>query len=225
MDTLHGLEVFKHSLLFLILILSAYTDLSYGKLYNWYTIPGILLGVICNMLQGHLVYHSWWNPLVMSSGIGFSLAFFLFFFLYLSGGFGAGDMKLAGAIGAIMGWKFILNALVYISLVGAMMAVAVLIWHGKLRWGIQKAIRLIVGGKRKDMDGSSRDLSGKEEEKNLKELDSKGTSDQNSKEGKNLEKVGYKDDPKKEKPLTIPYGFVISLGTMWAYFLEFLKNF
>ncbi|RME75146.1 MAG: prepilin peptidase, partial [Planctomycetota bacterium] len=143
MDAYHGLEVFRHSLLFLILILSAYTDLSYGKLYNWYTIPGILLGILCNLLQGHLLFHSWWNPLVIQSLIGFGVGFLLFFFLFLSGGFGAGDMKLAGAIGAIMGWYFLLNALVYISLIGAIMAMAVLIWHGKLGWGIQESLRII----------------------------------------------------------------------------------
>ena len=128
-----------------LIVLASYTDLKWGKIFNWYTIPGIFLGFAANFFEGHLIFQKFWNPLILQSLLGFFVGFGVFFLLYLTGGFGAGDMKLAGAIGAIMGLSFCLEALVYTSLVGAAMGISALIWHGKLWQGIQRSVKLLFG--------------------------------------------------------------------------------
>ncbi len=45
-------------------------------------------------------------------------------------GFGWGDVKLMGAVGAALGYPLAVAALVFISLVGALQAVVTLIWQG-----------------------------------------------------------------------------------------------
>jgi Flp pilus assembly protein protease CpaA len=74
------------------------------------------------------------------------------FVLYLAGGFDAGDVKMMAAVGALGTptvtrgapagtFDFILWTLVYTALVGAVIGVGLLIWHGRLRQGLKDSFR------------------------------------------------------------------------------------
>ncbi|RME02944.1 MAG: hypothetical protein D6805_08280 [Planctomycetota bacterium] len=173
-------------MLFLLLVVCAYTDLAKGKVYNWCTLPAIVLGLFGNLFYGYALTQSWWSPPLIGSILGLLVGSSVFFLLYLMGGFGAGDMKLMGAIGALSGnLSFLVSAMVYTSLVGAMMAFGVLIWKGKLLSGLRSSFHLLFS-----------------------------TNKKKTAQERQLE----------ETTILIPYGFAISVGTLWAYFVELLHN-
>jgi prepilin peptidase CpaA len=58
-------------------------------------------------------------------GIGFG---FLFIF-YVFGGVGGGDVKLMGAAGALMGAELIKPAVLYTAVLGAFLALMIVIWR------------------------------------------------------------------------------------------------
>lgn len=101
-----------------------YTDLRHQKIYNWATLPGIVVGFLINGLLGRIAG-------LKSAGLGFVIGFGILFVIFLFGGIGGGDVKLMGAIGAIMGYPFVISALVYSILVGGFIAFAILIWKRK----------------------------------------------------------------------------------------------
>lgn len=111
----------------LLLAISLYTDLKERKIKNKYVMPMLLLGVVTNLFVG-----SWQDSL-----LGILLPFIVFFpFFYLQM-FRAGDIKAMMAIGAIMGYRFVGNAIFYIFAVGLIVALAKMIKHrnAKERFG------------------------------------------------------------------------------------------
>ncbi len=108
-----NLVYFIDAYLFIILSYSLYTDLKYGKIYNFITFPSIAAGLIFNAII---------NPAGMTAGLLDSLAglagTFIFFILpYIFGALGGGDVKLTMAIGALKGYYFTACAILFIGLV------------------------------------------------------------------------------------------------------------
>ncbi|MCX5859237.1 MAG: A24 family peptidase [Proteobacteria bacterium] len=108
-----------------LLATSGYTDIRYQKIYNAFTLPALALGLILNTAFFGFAG-------ARSSAIGFLVGFGIFFLIYLWGGIGGGDVKLAGAIGAIAGYPFIVPALFYSILIGGAMALIELVWRKRL---------------------------------------------------------------------------------------------
>ena len=54
------------------------------------------------------------------------------FLFYVFGGMGGGDVKLMGAVGALLGHRLIMPVVIYTALIGGVMAFLVLIWRGNL---------------------------------------------------------------------------------------------
>lgn len=134
---LAGLELTTSIVLGLLLVLAAYTDLRWGKVYDWCTLPALALGLILSLLAGGRGGGPGWESALLGLAVGggvFGLA-------YLAGGLGGGDVKLAAAIGAIKGFPFILSALFYAALVGAVLALITLIARGRLASGLHGAGR------------------------------------------------------------------------------------
>jgi prepilin peptidase CpaA len=78
-----------------------------------------------------LVYYgvtNGWDGLLFSFG-GLALGMALFFILYLMGGMGAGDVKLMGAVGAIIGAKGIFLTALFSALVGGVYALIILLFN------------------------------------------------------------------------------------------------
>ena len=116
--------------LFATLIVSAYTDFARGKIYNWCTLPAIVVGLAGNYLAGG------WDGLVFSS-LGIAVGAGLFLLPYWFGLMGAGDVKLMAAVGALGCFNFALHSAFLSAVVGAIFAVAILIWKGKLGPGLK----------------------------------------------------------------------------------------
>ena len=103
--------VLLHSIVLVIALISAYTDLRYRKIFNVLTLPAMLIGLILQLsffgLSG-----------LISALIGFAIGFGFFFLFYIFGGMGAGDVKLMGALGILFGKSDILYVIVFTGLFG-----------------------------------------------------------------------------------------------------------
>ncbi len=116
---------------FALVIAAMYTDVSSlidtkeGRVPNWVTMPGIFGGMLLNALA----VPSWYDG-VSHSAKGFAVGFGLFLVLYAMGVFSAGDVKLMGAVGAMTGWYFTLNAILATTIIGGFVGVLQLGWRG-----------------------------------------------------------------------------------------------
>lgn len=130
-------ELLLNGLLFLLLISSAVTDIKSNSIYNSQTYTAIVLGFVLNFIGAG------WVGVIGSIG-GFVVGFALLFVFYLAGGFGAGDVKLLAAIGALKGVDFVLWTMVYSALVGGLMAFAVIIWNGVFWKTLKSCFQLVL---------------------------------------------------------------------------------
>jgi prepilin peptidase CpaA len=111
--------------LVLLVGLAAFTDLTRRRVYNWLTLPAMVIGVGLNAYL-----HAWAG--VGQGVLGLAVGGLVFFPAFWWGGMGAGDIKLLAAIGAVLGWAGVLSAALYASLFGGIVAIAVLIARRRL---------------------------------------------------------------------------------------------
>lgn len=131
------LELARELAFYTLLGLSMITDLFTRKIYNYLTFPAIGLGMAIGIWQGG------WNGLSQSlGGILTGVSFLLPFFL--AGGVGGGDLKLLAAVGALGGFPFILEALLYSSICGGLMALWALARRGEFVDGIKNCATLVI---------------------------------------------------------------------------------
>ncbi len=108
-----------------VVIVSVYTDLKERKIYNVVVLSGALGGLLLN-----LMIHGSTGILFSLKGLGAGLG--LLFIPFMLGGFGAGDVKLLGAIGALKGTVFVCKVFLATGIAGGVLAVLVLIKQKKL---------------------------------------------------------------------------------------------
>jgi len=105
---------------------AAATDLGSRRVPNWLTVPGLLIGIAAN------TWLSGWSGLKASLlGAVVGLALLLPFVLLRS--LGAGDWKLAGALGAFTGPSILVDLLLGSVLVAGVMAMALVIYKRRTR--------------------------------------------------------------------------------------------
>ena len=105
-----------------ILIVAAYIDGKQLRVPNWITFPMVFAG---------LVYSTWtggWSGLYEGL-IGMCVGLATLLPLYAVGGMGAGDVKLMAGIGAWLGAAITWNAFIVSVIVGAVMAVGMVVWR------------------------------------------------------------------------------------------------
>lgn len=107
----------------LILVWAAWIDGKKLKVPNWLTFPLILGGWVT---AG--VWFGW--PGVWSSLLGTAVGLFLLLPAYAIGGMGAGDVKLLAGVGAWIGMVHTFWAFVVTVIVGAVIAVAMVVARG-----------------------------------------------------------------------------------------------
>ena len=110
--------------LLIILILCAITDCYIHKIPNLLTYPTIIFALLYN-----LTYHGITGLMISISGLLVGMT--LLGILYIFGAMGAGDVKLMGAVGAVLGTKSVLNAFLFTGIIGGIYALIVLIFRFK----------------------------------------------------------------------------------------------
>ncbi|WP_085504921.1 A24 family peptidase [Thalassobacillus devorans] len=123
--------------LLIILLICVITDFKNRKIYNKVIYPALLFTFIF-----HFAVSGWTG--LSHSFLGFLIGFSILLIPYFLGGMGAGDVKLLGLIGAIKGGAFVFQSFLYIALIGALMAVLILVF----RRGIFKSILYYVASLR-----------------------------------------------------------------------------
>lgn len=109
----------------LVAIGAAIYDFRYRRIPNWLTLTGVVAGLGLNsFLYG-------WGGL-RAAALGLGLAFLIYFPLYLLRGMGAGDVKLMGAIGSVVGPSNWFGIFVISSILGGLIAVILLLFRGRL---------------------------------------------------------------------------------------------
>jgi len=112
-------------LLIVIFMPAVALDIKYHRIPNWLCFSGWVCGLGLGALLG-----GWEGFLEAGLGLLLLLALTLPFFIF--GWMGAGDVKLIGAVGAVVGGGMALNVLLGIVLSGLVMSLAVLAWKGEL---------------------------------------------------------------------------------------------
>lgn len=107
----------------LLMAVAVYTDIRWGKILNSLTVPGIVVGLILNSVR-----EGGAGLLFSLGGIALGLALFAVSALFgrIVGG---GDIKLLMAIGALQGPSFLLWAMFYAAISGAVVAIIVALRH------------------------------------------------------------------------------------------------
>ena len=112
--------------LLLLLVVCSYTDLRKRKIYNAVILSGLVIGLAGNVyLQG------------VSAGLifawkGFFLGIGLLIIPFISGGLGAGDVKLLGIVGIYKGVEFTFYAFLLSALWGGLFSLIVLVKQKRL---------------------------------------------------------------------------------------------
>ena len=112
-------------LLALLATLAGVNDWRTRRIPNWLTVSGLLLGI-----AGNTVLHGW--PGVRDALLGAGLGLLLLLPFVLLKSLGAGDWKLAGALGAFLGPQRLIAVLFAAILVAGVMALALIVWKRRV---------------------------------------------------------------------------------------------
>lgn len=115
-----------------------YYDVRYRRIPNVLILAALVAGLAINIgfsgMQGAL-----------SSVEGFALAFVPMFMMHLFGAMGAGDVKLFGAIGAVLGVSMVPLAFVVVVMFGAALAIYSMLRAGTVFSTLHGVLRIFVG--------------------------------------------------------------------------------
>jgi prepilin peptidase CpaA len=110
----------------LVAMAAGILDWRYRRIPNWLTVSGLAAGVAVNT-----ILYRW--PGLKAALLGMALGLGLLLPFVWIRSLGAGDWKLAGALGACLGVRQLLSVLMGTVLVAGVMALAVVIWKGRLK--------------------------------------------------------------------------------------------
>lgn len=109
----------------MLLVTAVAWDVSRRRIPNFLTVPAAAIGLILWSIEV-------WPKGILTSVSGFAVGLGLFLVPFAMGGLGAGDVKLAAAIGALMGPRFTLAACLYGALAGGVISAFQLARRGRL---------------------------------------------------------------------------------------------
>lgn len=121
------------AVLLLVAVICTITDLKSRIIDNRVIYPALAFAVVFHTLTGG------WNGFAECL-FGFAAGLGILIVPYLLGGMGAGDVKLLALIGSLKGAAFVLASSFYMAIIGAGMALGVLLFKGGIRsrlreWG------------------------------------------------------------------------------------------
>src|ERR1700688_2880278 len=115
-------------------LIAGWTDWRSRRIPNWLTVPGFLVGLGANMLASGMVGL---KTSLVGAGLGLLV---LLPFVFLRS-LGAGDWKLAGALGSLVGWAALADLLMGSVLVAGVMALGLVIYKRRFK----ETLRNIAG--------------------------------------------------------------------------------
>lgn len=113
-------------LLTFVLLIAAIYDIRFRKIPNWLTFSTMGWATVY-----HVMTSGFEGFLFSIGGLCVGIATLIVF--YLIGGMGAGDVKLMGAIGGVLGPKGVITAFLFTGLIGGIYALFLLFMQGCLK--------------------------------------------------------------------------------------------
>jgi prepilin peptidase CpaA len=143
-------EIIKDTVLFVLVAVALVTDLKYHKIYNKWTFPNMLIGVVlCGISpfkpQMFTFLTDKSGQAVFLDGLVFSfegwlLALILMYAPFHFNIFGGGDVKLLMAVGAIKGPDFALWSFLFTLFFGALLSLGLMIKRGNFSRKMKGAV-------------------------------------------------------------------------------------
>jgi prepilin peptidase CpaA len=128
-------------------LIAGYTDWRWRRIPNWLTVPAFAAGLAANAAIGR------W-PGLKASLLGAGLGLLLLLPFVLLRALGAGDWKLAGALGALVGPAILTDVLMASVFVAGLMAFALVIYKGRVRQTLRNIAALLGSLLRLHMPGA-----------------------------------------------------------------------
>lgn len=115
-----------------------YYDVRYRRIPNWLVLSALVAGLAINTaftgFQG-----------IVASLLGLALAFIPMFLMHIFGAMGAGDVKLFGAIGAVVGVSLVPLTFVVVVMLGGALAIFSMIRNRRVLSTMHGVLRIFVG--------------------------------------------------------------------------------
>ena len=115
-----------------------YNDVRFRRIPNVLVLTALIAGLSINSFFGGL--HG-----LANSGLGFAIAFIPMLLLHIFGAMGAGDVKLMGAVGSILGVGLMPITLILVVMVGGVLAVYTMLRSGTVLSTLHGVLRIFVG--------------------------------------------------------------------------------
>lgn len=115
-----------------------YYDVRYRRIPNILVLATLIAGISINTAFGGFQG-------TLSSVQGFALAFFPMLLMHIFGALGAGDVKLFGAVGAVIGVGLVPLAFVVVVMLGAVLAIYTMLRAGTVMTTLHGVLRIFVG--------------------------------------------------------------------------------
>jgi prepilin peptidase CpaA len=115
-----------------------YHDVRYRRIPNLLVLSALIAGLAINTVFGGF-------PGLGNSALGFAVAFIPMLLLHIFGAMGAGDVKLMGAVGSILGVGIMPITLVLVVMIGGALAVYTTLRAGTMFSTLHGVLRIFVG--------------------------------------------------------------------------------
>jgi prepilin peptidase CpaA len=115
-----------------------YNDVRYRRIPNLLVLTALVAGLGINVVFGGL--HG-----LTTSVLGFAIGFVPMLLLHIFGAMGAGDVKLSGAVGSILGVSLMPTTLVLVVMIGGLLAIYTTLRAGTMLATLHGVLRIFVG--------------------------------------------------------------------------------
>jgi prepilin peptidase CpaA len=136
LSTVIPIDIYLIILLSVVLIIAAIIDMRTYRIPNLLTYPTMLIALIYHTVANGV------NGLIFSL-LGLIVGMGLFSIPFFMGVMGAGDAKLVGAVGAVLGSRGVLNASIFTAVAGGAFALILLLSHYRNFKFVTRAVETI----------------------------------------------------------------------------------